>query len=690
MPFVTDGQRFRIIAAAAAHFAHHVNVGKKIHFDAAQAVALAGFAAPAFHVEAEAAGTVAAFARFRKHGEEIADRREDAGVSGGIRPRGAANRGLIDFDNFVDLLGADNFAVRGGSFRRAVKLLRQRAIENVVDESGLAGTRNACDDGEQSKRQRNVHILQIIRARAKNLDGFAVGAAALFGDGDFCRAAQVLTGEGGSGGFDLRRFALGDEVAAGVAGAGAKVDDEISAADGVFVVFDDEDGVAEIAKMFEGAEQARIVAGVEADAGLIENVENAAKARADLRGESNTLRFAAGKSGGGAIQAEIAEADGEQELDSFGNFFQRTRGDFFLAFGELRKNFVDGEARGAERERGEIGDGEAAELDRERFGAQALAVADGALRRGHVLRDPLAIGIGVGLFEISFEEFQYARETETFIAFGFFSRRAIFARCAPIRWRVAVQKHVLDARGEFFKRRFEIKAVGVSAEFERALEDRRAGARTKAAVEEWASPVRDDFGWIEIVFRAETVARRARAVGRIEAERARLELRNGDAAIGAGELFGKSVLFAAGDGLFEARGDARLDEQAVNDDFDGVVLALVDDRKFIKLVKLAVDAHTDVPVLREFLKFFSKSALPSTDDGRENHDAVVRLADFTVQDGLDNLLAGLACDGLAAVGAMRDANGRVDHAEIIVNFSDGADGGARRARGRFLFDGDRG
>ncbi len=55
-----------------------------------------------------------------------------------------------------------------------------------------------------------------------------------------------------------------------------------------------------------------------------------------MRGESNTLRFAAGKSGGGAIQAEIAEADGEQELDSFGNFFQRTRGDFFLAFGELR------------------------------------------------------------------------------------------------------------------------------------------------------------------------------------------------------------------------------------------------------------------------------------------------------------------------------------------------------------------
>ncbi len=135
--------------------------------------------------------------------------------------------------------------------------------------------------------------------------------------------------------------------------------------------------------------------------------------------------------------------------------------------------------------------------------------------------------------------------------------------------------------------------MGVSAEFERALEDRRAGARTKAAVEEWASPVRDDFGWIEIVFRAETVARRASAVGRIEAEGARLELRDRNSAIGAGKLFGKSMFFApddgdgdeaarqferGGDGLLEARGDALLDEQPVNDDFDGVILALVNDR----------------------------------------------------------------------------------------------------------------
>src|SRR6266849_2236138 len=80
MALVANGERFGIVAAAAADFAHHVNVGKKIHFDAAKAVALAGFAAAAFYVEAEAAGAIAAFARFRKHGEEIADGPEHARV----------------------------------------------------------------------------------------------------------------------------------------------------------------------------------------------------------------------------------------------------------------------------------------------------------------------------------------------------------------------------------------------------------------------------------------------------------------------------------------------------------------------------------------------------------------------------------------------------------------------------------
>ena len=194
MAFVADGESFGIVATAAAHFAHHVNVRQKIHFDAAEAIPLAGFAAAALDVEAEAAWAVAALARFRQHGEEIADGSEDPGVGGGIGTRGAADGGLIDLDDFVDMLGADNFAVRGGCFGGAVELLGEGTIKNVVDECGFSGAGDAGDHGEQAERQRDVDFFEIVGAGTENLDGFAVGAAAFFGDRDFGRAAEVLAG----------------------------------------------------------------------------------------------------------------------------------------------------------------------------------------------------------------------------------------------------------------------------------------------------------------------------------------------------------------------------------------------------------------------------------------------------------------------------------------------------------------
>src|SRR6266852_1234229 len=136
--FEAHGERLGIVAAAAADFAGDVNIGKKIHFDAAQAIALAGFAAAAFYVEAEAAGTVAALARFGEHGEKLAD------------------GGLVDLDDFVDLIGADDFAMRSGRLLRAIEFLGERAIKNVVDESGFAGAGDASDYGEQAKRERDV------------------------------------------------------------------------------------------------------------------------------------------------------------------------------------------------------------------------------------------------------------------------------------------------------------------------------------------------------------------------------------------------------------------------------------------------------------------------------------------------------------------------------------------------------
>src|SRR6202020_992406 len=98
MSFVAHGESFRIVAAAPAHFAGDVHIGKEIHLDAAQAIALASLAAAALHIETETSGLVATLARFRKHGKKIADGRENARIGGGIRTRSSADGRLVDLD----------------------------------------------------------------------------------------------------------------------------------------------------------------------------------------------------------------------------------------------------------------------------------------------------------------------------------------------------------------------------------------------------------------------------------------------------------------------------------------------------------------------------------------------------------------------------------------------------------------
>ena len=144
---------FLVVAASVADLAEDVDVGKEVHLDAALAVALAGLAAAALDVEGEAAGLVAALARLRELGEEVADGGEDAGVGGRVGTRGAADGRLVDLDDFVELVDAGDLAVLAGLFARAVEFLGEGAIEDVVDEGGFAGAGDAGDDGHDADRE---------------------------------------------------------------------------------------------------------------------------------------------------------------------------------------------------------------------------------------------------------------------------------------------------------------------------------------------------------------------------------------------------------------------------------------------------------------------------------------------------------------------------------------------------------
>ena len=131
-------------------------------------------------------------------------------------------------------------------------------------------------------------------------------------------------------GLDLGEDARGEELAAELAGAGAEVEQMVGGAEDVGVVLDDEDGVAEVAQVFEDADEAGGVAGVQADGGLVEDVERADQPRAERGGELNALRFAAGERGGEAVEGEVFEAHRVEEAEALADLFEDGAGDLFL------------------------------------------------------------------------------------------------------------------------------------------------------------------------------------------------------------------------------------------------------------------------------------------------------------------------------------------------------------------------
>lgn len=234
----------------------------------------------------------------------------------------------------------------------------------------------------------------------------------------------------------------------------------------------------------------------------------------------------------------------------------------------------------------------------------------------------------------------------------------------------------------------------------------------------------DDEILVEHELLAEAVAGGAGALGGVEREQARLDLGDGEARDGAGELLGEDdavggdagilhragvlrvVLTAGGDGvdqvdigralgelerllegLGEAGGDFATDDQAVDHDFDVVLVLLVERGGFLDQIGLAIDADALEAGLLPLGELFPVLALAAADDRGEEEQAG---AFGERQDAVDHLADGLRGDRQAGRRAVWDADARPEQAHVIVDLGDRRDGRARIARRRLLLDRDGG
>ena len=244
-----------------------------------------------------------------------------------------------------------------------------------------------------------------------------------------------------------------------------------------------------------------------------------------------------------------------------------------------------------------------------------------------------------------------------------------------------------------------------------------------------------DEVFVKVVELPEASAGRAGAEGRVERKGTRLELVEGDAAVGAGVQFGigglalrvsRLRLFPlrarqdfffklpvsrlrlcrieplhghyplAGlerqlDGIRQPRTKSGVgfggNHQAVYDDVDVVGLLLVKFGKFVNRVCSAVD-----PDAREAVSLHGGKRLlvaPLLALYQRSVDDDFCGTPLVAQYRLDDLLRRLLDDRLAALRAVRDGDRSVEDSQVVVNLGHGRDNRARVAARRSLLDGDR-
>ena len=487
-------------------------------------------------------------------------------------------------------------------------------------------------------------------------------------------------------------------MAAVLAGAGPHVDQVVGRAHHLLVVLDHEHGVAEVAQPLERPDQLAVVALVEPDRRLVEDVQHADELRADLRGQPQPLRLAARERRRRAVELQVADAHVVEERQPLADLLDDPLADQLLGLGQPeRVQELDRPGDGHLRE---LVDVPLADRDREHLGLEPRSAALRAWAEAHVLLDPLALLRRVGLAVAPLEVLDDPLEGEHVRALA--THPVAVADVDPLAVG-AVQEEVLLLGRQVLPRPVEVDLPLVGDPLDDGLVEARAARRPRdeRALADRERRIGDEEVGVDLLLRAEAGAAGTGPVRRVEREDPRLELRQPDAVLGARELLGERERFAVLhvdhdepvrerqgrlDRLREPRPQVRLHDQPVDHDLDRVLELLVEDDLLLEHPDLAVDLHACEPVGAELLEDVLVLALAVADDRRVDREPRALLEP---QDPVDDRLDRLPRDRPPADRAVRPPDPRIQQAQVVVDLGHGADGRARVPRGRLLVDRDR-
>jgi len=214
--------------------------------------------------------------------------------------------------------------------------LHQRGQQDVAHQRALSAAGDAGDRHEAAERNAHVDVLQVVFAGSLHDESVSSDLAALLGNLDLLFAREVRARYGIGGLRDPLHRAAVDDCPAVLAGARPDVNQPVAGSNRVFVVFHDEHGVAEIAQEMQRLDQTMVVALMKTDRRLVEHVQGAHEARADLAGQADALCLASGQRACRTGKCQIVETDVEQEAETRIDLFRDPLGDDLLPLVQLK------------------------------------------------------------------------------------------------------------------------------------------------------------------------------------------------------------------------------------------------------------------------------------------------------------------------------------------------------------------
>ena len=296
--------------------------------------------------------------------------------------------------------------------RCAVELVGGDRIQRVVDQRRLAGSGHAGDAGEQARGDVQVDVLQVVAAgaaqRAASSSGSACGASV--GHLDAALAGQVVAGQ--------RTRRLQDVVASVLA---ATISPPCTPAPGPMSTMWSAARIASsscsttITVLPRSRRRVRVPSRRSLSRWcrpmrrFVQHVHHADQAGADLRGQADALRFAAGQGVGLALQRQVVQADIDQEAQAFADFLDDLGGDFAAPAGQVRASRKNASAL-VDRQRPQSGKARSAtkHVARGPVQARAAAVRAGAVadELGQFLAHRRRFGFPVAALQVRHDAFE--------------------------------------------------------------------------------------------------------------------------------------------------------------------------------------------------------------------------------------------------------------------------------------------